>query len=161
MRRVAGIVLVLLLAANAFAVTGAEVAYVGGSVPVLKAGDTGEFDISPAREMVFISNGKSFPIAYDRIKKIEYRKQVAYHLGVAPAIVVGLIKQRERRHFFTLTYTDEAGVTQAVVFEVAKDAPQSLLAVFAARATKACVISERYQPCPAIPVRSGSIQARP
>jgi hypothetical protein len=69
------------------------------------------------------SQATRFSIAYDKIKKIEYHKEVAFHLGVAPAIVVGLIKKRERKHFFTITYTDEAGVRQAAVFEVAKDAP--------------------------------------
>jgi hypothetical protein len=161
MRRIVGIVLLLVLATNAFGVTGSEVAYIGGSVSGLKAGDVGSFDVSSATELVFTSNGERFPIAYDKIKKIEYRNEVTYHLGVAPAVVVGLIKQRERRYFFTLSYMDEAGVTQAAVFEVAKDAPRSLLPVFAARATKACVVSQKYQPCPAVPVRMGTNQARP
>jgi hypothetical protein len=161
MRRIVVIVLLLIVATDAFGVTGSEVAYVGGSISALKPGDIGTFDFSPATELGFVSNGTRFSIAYDKIKKIEYHKEVAFHLGVAPAIVVGLIKKRERKHFFTITYTDEAGVRQAAVFEVAKDAPRSLLAVFAARAAQACVVSETYQPCPALSNRTVTNQVKP
>lgn len=151
MRRTAGIVLVLLLATYAFAVAGSEVAYIGGSLSLLKPGDIGAFDLSSATELVFSDDGKKVSIAYNKLKKIEYRKDVAVHLGVAPAVAVGLIKRRERRHFVTLTYTDEAGIQQAAVFEVAKDRPRTLLPILAARAPQACVISDRYQPCPVAP----------
>lgn len=162
MRQTAGIVLVLLLATYAFGVSGNEVAYVGGSISGLRPGDIGAFDLSSETDLVFGSDGKRVSIAYNKIRKIEYRKDVAVHLGVAPAIAVGLIKRRERRHFVTLTYTDETGIQQAAVFEVAKDKPRTLIPILAARAPRACVISDHYQPCPVAPPNRPFInQSRP
>lgn len=151
MRRMVALVLVLvfLSATNAFAVTGSEVMYVGGSVEGLKPGDIGRFDTRSAKDLEFIGSGKTVFVPYDTIRKIQYRKEVAHHLGVALAIAVALIKKRERRHFITLTYTNDAGERQAAVFEVSKSAPLSLLAVLAARAPQACVILQQYQSCPA------------
>lgn len=151
MRRIVAIVLVLLLlpATNAFAVTGNEVMYVGGSVAALKPGDTGTFDTRPAKVLEFVSNGKRASVAYDRIRKIQYSKEVVHHFGVALAIAVALIKKRERRHFIALTYTNDEG-EQAAIFEVSKSAPQWLLAILAARAPQACVILYEYQPCPVV-----------
>ena len=147
MRRTVVIVLVLLLATTAFGVSGSEVMYVGGSVSAFTPGDIGAFEISSVNELRFVSNGKRLSVAYDKIKQIEYREEVAVHLGVAPAIVVSLIKRRERKHLITLTYADETGERQAAVFEVSKSAPSSLLPILAARAPQACMISEKYRPC--------------
>jgi hypothetical protein len=161
MRRTVVIVLVLLLATTAFGVSGSEVMYVGGSVSAFTPGDIGTFEISSAKELEFVSNGKRLSVAYDKIKQIEYRQEVAVHLGVAPAIVVGLIKRRERKHLITLTYADEAGERQAAVFEVSKSAPSSFLPILAARAPQACVISEKYKPCAAAARRTFTSGAKP
>src|SRR5882762_7384826 len=101
MHRVFAIAIVV-LSATVFAVTGNDVAYVGGSLSGVKPGDIGAFDTSPVKELVFIEPYGRFPIEYARVLKVEYRKEVAHHLGVAPAIAVGLLKRRERKHFFTL-----------------------------------------------------------
>jgi CDP-diacylglycerol--glycerol-3-phosphate 3-phosphatidyltransferase len=77
-------------------------------------------------------------IEYKNIRGYSYTSEVAYHLGVLPAIAVGLLKSRERRHFLTIRYLDSADVAQAAVFEVAKSDPQALLAVLRARAPQAC-----------------------
>jgi hypothetical protein len=147
MRRILVVALVLALARSAFAVSGSEVAFVGGSAAGFKPGDIGGFDMSPATELVFVSDGRRLSIPYDGIRRVEYRKENAFHLGVAATIVVGLVKQRIKKHFFTVSYVDGAGVNQAAVFEVAKEAPKSLLAVFAARAPQACLITDEYRPC--------------
>jgi hypothetical protein len=161
MRRIVAMMLVLLLATSAFGVSGNEVMYVGGSVSVLNPGDIGTFETASTKELGFVSNGKRLSVAYDQIKRIEYHKEVAYHLGVAPAIVVGLIKRRERKHFITVTYADEAGERQAAVFEVSKSAPQPLLAILAARAPQACVISQEYRPCPVAARKTFTNETRP
>lgn len=154
MRRIVSLVVVIMLSVNAFAmVEGNEVAYVGGSATAVKPGDVGTFDTAPPNELVFAAPGGKVAIPYDKVTRIGYRTEVAYHLGVAAAIVVGLIKQRARKHFLTLTYTDESGVGQAAVFEVAKNASPALLALLKARAPKACVITQpnMYAACQARP----------
>ena len=51
-------------------------------------------------------------------------QQVARHLGVVPAIAVGLVKRWQRRHYFRITYHDESKTQQVAIFEVSKgDAP--------------------------------------
>ena len=125
--------IVIALSSTAFAVTGNQVIYVGGSVAGSKPGDSGTFDVSAAKQMVFVGTNGKVAIEYEKIRSIKYRNQLTRHLGVAPTIAVGLLRHRERTHLFTLTYVDETGVMQAAVFEVAKEAPQTLIAVFAAR----------------------------
>jgi hypothetical protein len=145
MRRISVVVFLIVFATSAFAVSGNEVMYVAGSVSALKAGEIGTFDVSPPKGLVFIGSADKLSIPYDGIKRVEYRREVAHHLGVAPAIVVGLVKRRERKHFLTVTYVDEAGEQQAGVFEVSKQAPQGLLAILAARAPKAYVRCDQNQ----------------
>lgn len=137
-----------LLSATAFAVTGSEVAYVGGSLAGAKAGDIGSFDTTQANELIFAESSRKWSIEYTKILKIEYHNDVARHLGVAPAIAVGLLKHREKKHFFTLTYVDSSGTNQAAVFEVSKEAPRSLLAVLGIRAPQACILGAQSSSCP-------------
>jgi len=161
MRRIVVGLLVLSLATSAFAVDGSEVMYTGGSDSAFKPGDVGTFETAPVQELAFVSGGKKLTIAYDKITKIDYRQEVAHHLGIAPAIVVALIKKRERKHFITLTYADDAGKRQAVVFEISKAAPRSLLAIFAARSPHACITKDEYQSCPVAPQRTVASTQRP
>jgi hypothetical protein len=63
---------------------------------------------------------------------------VARHLGVLPAIAVGLVKKRQRRHYFRISYRDENGVVQVVVFEVPKNMPRTLLPILQTRAPQGC-----------------------
>jgi hypothetical protein len=63
---------------------------------------------------------------------------VARHLGVLPAIAVGMVKKRQRRHFFRISYRDEAGDLRVALFEVPKQMPPVLLAVLGAKAPGKC-----------------------
>jgi len=148
MRRFVTMVLVLQLATGAFGASGNDGKYVGGSAPGLNPGDSGVFDTTRPKGVVFASQGKQLSIACDRIRKVEYRREVLHHLGVAPAIAVGLIMQQLKRHLIIVTYDDEAGDRQVAIFEVSRSVPQPMLAVVAARAPQACVIAPGYLPCP-------------
>ncbi len=78
MRRLIGL-LALMFTTAAFAVTGGAVAYVGGSSATVKPGDVGSFDASDAKDLVFVSSGGRLSIPYDKIQKVEYRKELRYH----------------------------------------------------------------------------------
>ena len=126
----------------AFAVEAGQVAYTGGSLSVAQ-GTIGSFDLTSPTALVFKYAGpgasaNEVAIEYKNIRGYSYTSEVAYHLGVLPAIAVGLLKSRERRHFLTIRYVDSADVAQAAVFEVAKSDPPALLAVLRARAPQAC-----------------------
>ncbi|PYV62366.1 MAG: hypothetical protein DMG95_09815 [Acidobacteria bacterium] len=86
-------------------------------------------------------------IPYATIDSFEYSQEVTYHFGILPAIAIGLIKKRERRHFFRISYHDEQSLPQVAIFEVSKHTPRSLKAVLEARAPRAC---NRYTPCSAL-----------
>jgi phosphatidylglycerophosphate synthase len=138
--------LVLVLGAElvtpAFAIEAGQVAYTGGSLSVAQ-GTIGSFDVTSSTALVFKYAGpgasaNEVAIEYKNIRGYSYTSEVAYHLGVLPAIAVGLLKSRERRHFLSIRYVDSADVAQAAVFEVAKSDPPALLAVLRARAPQAC-----------------------
>ena len=60
------------------------------------------------------------------------------HLGVMPAIAVGLIKMHQRRYYFRISYRSADNVSQVVVFEVLKHMPRMLQAVLMVRAPQTC-----------------------
>ena len=94
-------------------------------------------------------------IPYAAIQSFEYSKEVTHHLGVLPAIAVGMFKMRRHGHFFRISYHDSNDVAQAVVFEVSKQMPRTLLAVLTTRAPQASPSEAphpgRKAPAPRVP----------
>jgi hypothetical protein len=120
------------------AVEGDQVMYVGGTVGALDKGVLGKLDTTSPTALSFESSGGNLVIPFEEIDSYEYSQQVARHLGVLPAIAVGLVKRRQRRHFFRITYHDESKTQQVAIFEVSKEAPHTLLAVLQGRAPQGC-----------------------
>jgi hypothetical protein len=125
------------MAFPAYALEGSDAVYVGGTISQLKVGGTGSFDFSRGTGLVFQYAGGSFEIPYQQIESYEHSKEVAIHLGVAPAIVVGLIKKRKRNHFVRITFKDGDNLNQVAVFEISYRLPQTLMPILAARAPSA------------------------
>jgi phosphatidylglycerophosphate synthase len=135
-------VLGVLVARPCFAVEAGQVAYLSGTLAV-RQGTIGGFDTVSPEGLVFKFTASGLApgevdIAYKKIGSFEYSTEVAHHLGVLPAVAVGLVKRRERRHFFTIKFTDSSDVPQAAIFEVPKGDPPGLLAILRARAPQAC-----------------------
>jgi hypothetical protein len=90
----------LLVAAPAFAVSGSEVAYVGGTSAGVPNGTIGTLDMVAVDALAFrLSGGATagkIDIPYAKITNFQYSTGVAHHIGVLPAIAVGLVKKRER-----------------------------------------------------------------
>jgi hypothetical protein len=140
----------LLLSLPATAVDNGRVKYAGGTVPGVSAGVVGRFDTTSETSLTFEYAGKTLAIPYASIESFDHAEVVARHLGVLPAIVVGLLKARQHRHFFRISYLDPNrgpnlgesissnghpnGVAQVAVFEVPKHMPRPLQAVLDARA---------------------------
>lgn len=128
--------------AVAFALEPNQAVYIGGSAAV--AGDTpGTLDTTSPSTLFFRykkPDGAAGQIGVDyaAIKTAVPGNEVTHHLGVAPAIAVGLIAPRQRRYFVTLTWTDEKGVAQAAQIEISKHDQQPLLAVIRARMPQPC-----------------------
>ncbi|HEY0796089.1 MAG TPA: hypothetical protein VGD64_09950 [Acidisarcina sp.] len=127
---------------KSLAVESGEVAYTGGSLTTVPLEVTGKFDTSLPTAIIFQfrANGHAteIKIPYGNITGFNYHTEVAHHLGVLPAIAVGLVKRRERKHLISISFSDDANVAQTAIFEVAKHDPPSLVAILRARAPQAC-----------------------
>ncbi len=130
--------LLFALALPVLAVDDGQVMYAGGTVPALSAGTVGRLDTTSEAALTFEHSGMKLLIPYAAIESFEYSTEVTRHLGVMPAIAVGLVKMRRHRHYFRISYRGADNVPQVAVFEVPKHMPRTLQAVLAARAPWTC-----------------------
>lgn len=138
MKNVIPISLLLFSTLLAHAVEGNQVEYVGGTVQTLTPGVVGNLNVSSDTILVFQYSSGSLAIPYAAIQSYDYSQEVTHHLGVAPAIAVGLVKKRQRRHYFRVSYRDETNASQVIVLEVPKQMPRMLLAVLQTRSPQGC-----------------------
>jgi hypothetical protein len=117
----------------AFAVEGSQVRYLGGTAQGVNAGVIGRLNTTPESELIFEYSGNKLAIPYDSIRSFQSSEEVARHLGVLPAMIVGMFKKRQRQHFFRIEYRDSNNVMQALVLEVPKHMPRTLQAVLETR----------------------------
>ena len=129
--------MLLILAAPAFAWDGDNVTYAGGTASKLKEGSAGKFDYSSAAQLRFVSAGDTLEIPYKGMESFEHSKELAVHLGVAPAIAVGLVAARKRNHYVRITYKDGNQLPQVAVFEVQGPMLRFLMPMLEARAPQA------------------------
>jgi hypothetical protein len=101
-KRIVALVLLFTMSLPALALTGGQVMYAGGTVPGLGMNAIGRLDLASDTWLTFESAGSRLTIPYSAIESFEYSKEVTRHLGVLPAIAIGLVRQRQHRHFFVL-----------------------------------------------------------
>ena len=138
MKKLVMLCLFLAISLPALAVEGSEVMYIGGTVPALNTGVVGRLDTTSATVLTFDHAAGKLTIPYADIESFDYSKEVTRHLGVLPAIGVGLVKMRKHRHYFRISYRGVDNALQVVVFEVPKHMPRTLQAVLQARARQRC-----------------------
>jgi hypothetical protein len=117
--------LLLALAVPILAVDGRPGDVRGCTVPALPAGAVGRLDTTSEESLTFEYSGTKVLIPYSQIESFEYSTEVTRHLGVMPAIAVGLIKMHQLRYYFRISYRSADNVSQVVVFEVPKHMPRS------------------------------------
>jgi hypothetical protein len=138
MKKLTVLCLLMALALPMAGVEGDQVMYVGGTAPALRVGVIGRLDTTSETSLTFESSGTKLLIPYTDIQAFEYSTEVSHHLGVVPGIAVALLKKREHRHYFRISYRGADQVSQVAVFEVPKHMPRALQAVLTARAPKSC-----------------------
>jgi hypothetical protein len=138
MKRFTALCLLLVLALPAVAVENEEVMYVGGTVAAVKEGAIGHLDTTSPTALKFDSPGGSFEIPYARFDSYTYSEETARHLGVLPAVGVAILRKRQHRHFFRISFHDENSTPQVAVLEVSKHMPKTVMAILQTRAPKAC-----------------------
>jgi hypothetical protein len=137
MKRFPQFCLFLFLSMSAFSLDEGHARYVGGTVPGVTAGVVGRLDTTSDTALIFLQAGNKLAIPYASIESYEYSKDVTRHLGVLPAIAVGLVKMRRHSHYFSISYrTESGGPAQIVVLEVPKDMPRTLQAILQTRAPR-------------------------
>ena len=119
-------------------VNGNEVEIKRTTVPAVPEGSVGAFDLTGSDALVWRSGARSISVPYKTLSTFSYSNKLARHLGVLPAIGAGMVRKRERKHFFLFVWKDEHEVSQVLQVEVSKDAWRGLLEVMQARAPQAC-----------------------
>ena len=133
--------LLVVIALPAVAISGQNVKYVGGTLQNLNPGVVGTFDVSETA-LIFRHAGNTVTIPYSSIESSNYSQELARHMGFLPTVAVCLLKVRQHRHFFRISYHDEHSVEQVAIFEVPKHMPRTLSAVFDIRSR------HTFQSCP-------------
>lgn len=135
MKRFRQFCFLLLLSLSASALENGHAKYVGGTLPGVIVGVVGRLDTTSDTALIFEHAGNKLEIPYASIESYKYSKEVARHLGVLPTIAVGLLKVRQHRHFFRISYRiPGAAAAQVVIFEVPKQMPRTLEAILQTRA---------------------------
>jgi phosphatidylglycerophosphate synthase len=127
---------------SAWAIEPGQAMYTGGTAAIAQD-NMGVLDFASPKALVFrYKKPDGMPgeldVDYTKLNSFEYRNEVTHHLGVLPAIAVGLVAARQRRYFFSISYTDETGAAQVAIFEVAKRDQPAVMAVLHARSPTAC-----------------------
>lgn len=135
---------VLMLSICCMAVEQGQVRYLGGTLDNSKVGAIGRLDLSSPGSINYETGKSRFTIPYNQIVGYQYNEEVTHHLGVLPSIAVGLLKHRQHRHVFTIVYLNDQQTKQIAVFEVPKNAAESVKAVLDAKGVHACV---QYDAC--------------
>ncbi len=139
MRKMMAILLVLGLGVTAVAAAQEpDVEYVNGTVQGWKDGASGTLDMSSPQSLEFHSGSNRFSIPYAEITSVKYREENRFRLGVLPAIAVGLLKARSKRHFVSIAWRHEDDASDVVTLDASKEKARGLMAVLRERAPKAC-----------------------
>lgn len=146
MKRFPQFYFLLLLWLSAFAIDEGHARYVGGTVQGVPAGVIGHLDTTSTTSLIFEQAGNKVGIPYAFIDSYEYSKDVTRHLGVLPAIAVGLVKMRRHSHCFSISYRTETGGPAQIVLEVSKDMPRILRAILDTRAPGTCTCHSSTDP---------------
>ena len=134
--------LVVVATLPAVAISGQNVKYVGGTSQKLNPGVVGKLDVTSETALIFQHAGGKLTIPYSSIESSNYSQELARHMGFLPTFAVCLLKVRQHRHFFRISYHDEHSVEQVAIFEVPKHMPRTLSAVFDTRSR------HTFQSCP-------------
>jgi hypothetical protein len=145
-RAIAGLLL-MVMGIPALATDGPEVQYVTGTALGVKEGAVGTLDSSSATALKFQAGAAGFSIPYDGVSVYKYREENRFRLGVLPAIAVGIVKARSKRHLVTIIWKDSQGVAEVATLEASKDDALELIAVLRARSTQSCK-GRATQQCP-------------
>jgi hypothetical protein len=119
----------------AAAVEGKQAMYVGGTVAAIPEKQQGTLETSGTAAFVFTWGKGKWNVPFANISKMVYREKVGRHVGaaVATTVAVGVtglfvLMAKKKKHYLSLEWKDESGQPQVTVFELSKDAFESVIA---------------------------------
>lgn len=118
------------------AVRGNEAMYVGGTITTVPEKTEGRLDTTGNTQATFTAKKGSFSIPYATITSIEYGQKAGRRVGVALAISPIALFSKKRKHFLSIAYTDDKGVKQGAVFEIAKGRVRDVASVLESKSGK-------------------------
>ncbi len=127
------LVLFFLAAAARAEASGAEAAYIGGTLEQIRPGAEGRASTTDSESFVFSVKQLTIRIPYERINLIEYGMQVDRRLVEAILISPLMILSKKRKHFLTIGFEAEDGRQQAMLLRVDKSHIRAILVSLEAR----------------------------
>jgi hypothetical protein len=112
---------------------GGRAEYVGGTLASFRSRTSGRIITTDPGMFLFASKSSSVQIPYENVSLLEYGQRVGRRYALAILISPVLLLSKSRRHFLTVSYLDEDGRRQAMVFQVHKEDVRSVLASLSAR----------------------------
>ena len=136
-KNLAGAILLFMFGVPAILAEQVDVTYVSGTVNLVSAETSSKLDTTSPSELELVAGSSHASIPYETVTAYEYREENRFRLGVLPAIAVGALKARSKRHLITITWKDEAGVAQTATFDTTRDGARGLVKVLEARSPQA------------------------
>ncbi|MGH9787827.1 MAG: hypothetical protein ACRD4U_03880 [Candidatus Acidiferrales bacterium] len=122
---------------TAAAVRGKDAMYVGGTISSIPENTKGKFDLSdPSAARFGPKKGEPLAIPYERVTAIEYGQKAGRRVGAALVVSPLFLFSKKRKHYVTISFTDENGQGQAAVFELSKGVVHEVVSTFETRSGK-------------------------
>ena len=124
----------MLIAAGVFAPRlparepGARAQLTGSTVPDFPTKCDIRVDLTGDGEALFITRRLTLHVPYDRVNTVEYGQHVGRRYAEAVLISPLMLLSKSRKHFVTVSYTDDNGRQQALVLQVYKGDVRAVLA---------------------------------
>jgi hypothetical protein len=112
---------------------GGRAEYVGGTLGQLRSKTAGRIITIDPLDFLFEAKGARVEVPYERINLLEYGQQVSRRYALAVIVSPILLLSKSRKHFLTVSYVDEEGRQQAMVFQVHKSDVRAVLASLEAK----------------------------
>lgn len=121
-----------------FAVDSKKAVYVGGTVTTIPEKAEGRLDTKNEEALIFTADkGKGeLRMPYTAITSLEYGQKAGRRVGAAIMVSPLLLFSKKRKHFLTVSYTDQSGKEQAAVLELGKDIIRTTLTIVETRSGK-------------------------
>lgn len=119
------------------AVRGKDAMYVGGTISAIPENTKGKFDLSDLNAARFApKKGQLLAIYYERVTAIEYGQKAGRRVGAALVVSPLFLFSKKRKHYVTISFTDENGRGQSAVFELSKGVVHEVVSTFETRSGK-------------------------